>query len=347
MRSITEIENIKFSLYGNPQEEVEKINYNYFPLPFEKYIIVSNDGGFPYWKQVIDITAPILAQKDIYICNINLNGGNPLNGSFPVNTKNIRHYAYLAKNAICLISDNEWILELSKNLNHLKINDENPEVVAQYIFDKCKIDINVNIETVLVGPDFGVEVIEIIPDFNFHTISRLPKSPIGIRCDLFKNWKFAMDAVSAGTKPIISISSKIPTSILPFLKGCERIDIFLGKGIEPESVREIEKLGIPYILVCYDDQNVEELKFQFFDFKPIQVSENWGKNNVDKLLGLRHDTYIESKRKIVSKNGTFNSLFHLKNNIKSSDPRGNNILAGAEDKDFLEEAEVFLYYIKK
>jgi hypothetical protein len=336
-------EKLEFSLYGTKVEN--KVSWNYFPIPFEKYIVINSSGKYKYWKELVELAAPFLLNSGFQIVQIK-NGQElptiPLCHNVAVSS--IRNISYIFKNSMVVLSDADWVEKISDKV--ILTSDEMPENILSKLLKVCCIKSEVSINTLLRGEDYGEDSVEIIPNFTFSEKNNIPKEAnVSIRCDLFPNWQFALGCIQSGIRTTIIIGKeKIPHSILPFFKNCNNICCRIDKGVSVEQVKSIEKLGINYCLVSKESDKNQEEKFRFFDFRKIQIEEDWATKNLDKLKELPQDTRIKTRRIVVSKEGTFASYFHLKKNLQINSKYGTYLLDGLEDEDFLNDASLFLYY---
>jgi hypothetical protein len=339
----TDLEKLEFSLNGNISSN--KLDWNFFPTPCEKYILVINSSNYKYWRELIELSAPFLANNGIRLIQIKTDKKSenlPFCGN--IDLSSLRNILYLCNKSVCVLTDLLWVKKLRGE--NILLENKLPEVIANEVLGLCKIDQKISIKTLLRGPDYGENSIEIIPNMAFSPDNNIPRNAkICIRCDLFPNWQFALSCINSGINATIMVGKHpIPYSMLPFFKNCNKICFMINKGVTTEQVRQVEKLGINYSLLTKESEKNSQEKLVFFDFKTLEVEENWAKNNLDKLKSLPQDTRVKTTRLIVSKEGTFASYFHFKKGLQINTKYGTHLLDGLDDQDFLEEANLFLYY---
>jgi hypothetical protein len=361
---INKNDTLRYSIYGNPDAKFDPIHWNYLPLNFDRYITICVDNSYRYWADVIELICPILYGQNIGVVCFSCADKSRYENCQNINGLNIRSAAYLIKKSLFHFSGQDWSLTLCQNnewLNYSFLetgkkedlfakeysgsieNLDRPELMAVEIFERLGIDQQIETETKLIGPSYGVKLLEMIPDFPLESPPNVsPDTLIGIRCDLVENWEFVLAAVSLGLQPIVISNTLPPLPIASFLVGVSGINLFVTEETKPEDIVRTESLGIKVKLLTREANN-EKIKYNLFDYE-VKVVKNWSKNNVDKLLNLNYDTRIRSKRILFSRDGLFLSTYHWRRNLPSTADKGNFILDGAEDDEFLIEADMLYYF---
>ena len=317
---------------------------NFYPVEHENFVILCNDEDYQYWDELIEMIAPILNHYNIGLYSISIYGEPPL-PCRQFTEVNVRHYSHLIDKANVVIGG--WAANQKKE-DGINCAATLPEEIANKILLKLGINHPITIKTLEAGPSYGIHSIDLIPNFTFTPRNTIPRHvPVSIRCDLFENWKFVIDMSNHDYRTFLTINQEIPIPVLPFIKNIKKINIYISDKFSVEAIDRIQKSGIPYSLLFEEGSgNLNDLKMKFFDYNPISLIKNWGKNNLDKLNLLPQTTHLKSSRILVCREGNFTSLFHLKRGIQVNDPRGTQIMDGANDEDFLKEADMFTYFSK-
>lgn len=117
---------------------------NFFPLDFEKYIVIHPFSkpakSYSYWNDVTDIIRPALDKLNIKIVQIGSAGDKNLANCFNLQGKtNLNQSAYLLKNALGLVGVDSFSAHVAGGYNLKSVtlySSSNPENVAPYWGDK-------------------------------------------------------------------------------------------------------------------------------------------------------------------------------------------------------------------
>ncbi len=355
----------RFSIYQDPSVKFDNIHWNYIPIAYDNFITICVDNIYQYWDEAIEMVLAPLYVEGVRVIAFSLQGNAKIQGALNINNIDIRQAAFLLKKTRYHFCGQDWSLTLAQNndicnnvflktgdLSEVFIEEKleyiedlfKPELVAENIFSKLNIKQEVYINTKLIGPAYGVEILEIIPNFELTQAPDIPSgSMVGIRCDLYENWDFVLKAVSMGLNPVV-ISKSLPSlPIGGFLNGVKSINLYVNENTKPEEIKQIQSAGVPIRLLS-QAENSSVTKRNLFDCENIIPFESWSKDNLDKLKDLPYDTKLRTKKMLVSKEGTFLSVYHWKNNLPISEKKGLMLLDAIEDEDFLVEADTFYYY---
>jgi len=354
----------RFSIYGNPQQKLDPIQWNYYPVDYEKYITICVDNDYPYWNEVVEMVVPDLYKEKIGIVVLSTERRARLTNCHNLNGIGIRHSAFLLENSLGHFCGQDWSLVVAQNNNVQKyaffqtLNEEDsfirsdkgivelvkPELMSQRIFDTLGLNCKAKIKTLFVGPSYGMGVLEFIPDFELLESPNVPEETIiGVRCDLVENWGFVLKCLQLGLRPSVTCKSLPSKPMSGFLRGINSINLFVDEKTDPRDILDLEALGIKYKLLTENSEDFQT-KRNLFDLPNIQVIKYWAKENLDKFELLNYDSRIRSNRLLVSSAGTFLSEYHWKNGFSVDHKKGSLYLDAIEDPDFQKEAELFYYY---
>ena len=324
--------------------EQPKLASSFFPTPKDENIALFLDDDYEFYHELMELVIPILNANGYSFVNLSRNQ-RVLDIAFNCFDCSMRQQAWLVESSVLNISyDAHWSHLFAKN--NVSISDsESLEQNAKNILAALDIEREVEVYTKLIGPSYGLDFVEIIPDFEFPKSCSLPKdSIVHLRCDLFENWKFAIELVNRGYQTTVCCVQPPPKQIAGFLGGVHQICIFPNKESKEEDVKILESLGIKYILIL--DGHCQETKLNLFNCKNVVVDTCWGKKNLDKLKAMEYDTRIKFTRQLLSKDGAFASVYHWKNKLPIGSLSGDIIGDGVDDDEFLKEADIFYYYNK-
>jgi len=352
-----------FSIYGESPYPASSLFSNFLPLPTNDYIAICCDNDYKYWPEVFELIASLLAKSGISILDVSRANNSPISHCVKIPDCTIRQSAYILENSLLSVCGDDWVSAIGarNGVNTFKVQtkdksfqigatenadkDSMPEVVAKGIVEALGIDSPIVAKTQAIGEQYGIEVVEIIPDFSIQPgFSVDPNKRYGVRCDLCENWIFVKDFCLRGYKPTVTCSKLPPEPLLPFLKGIENLVVLMSLDISVEGLQKVKEAGISCILICENPDELEALKAKFFDFDPIQENEEIDENFLDKIAKLPYDTGLKSNRAILSKFGTFLSSYHYRNQWDVSKRKGVILGDALEDPEFLKEAELFYYY---
>lgn len=357
-------ETLRFSAYGRTDEDIPKVHWLYFPIHYDKFITVCIENEYKLWGEVFELVMPFLAKREIGV--VSLAKGKEAVIRYGQNTSNISlgGAAYLMENALCHVCAADWSLTLAQHngispvfaktasdelvYNRMDYQSgvediEKPEALAKAIIERLGLKEEIRVETLFKGDCYGDTFIELIPDFNIKDANINPTMNIGVRCDLHENWNFVREIINKGVNPTVIAKTLPPKQILPFLRGVAKMNFWVSEEFDIERLKVIEDLGIPYTLLSRTE-DISDIKYRLFDFKPIKTIEPPSQIFLDKLKSFSYDTRIKSKRLLVSKDGTFLSVYHWKQNLPAKETKGSLILEGASNEDFINESDLFIYY---
>ena len=99
------------------------IETNFFPLPFEKYVIIHPSSGmdaknYDYYKDVIELCLPYFKKNDIHLVQIGTTKDIPLPHCHSVQgVTSLNQAAYLIKNCLLLIGNDSFSTHVAGGFN--------------------------------------------------------------------------------------------------------------------------------------------------------------------------------------------------------------------------------------
>lgn len=192
------------------------------------------------------------------------------------------------------------------------VNGIKPETVATEIGKLLKFDINV-INTLYIGKHFKMRAVELIPDHIITSSSFPHNQVINIRFDyggiedlLYKN--------IAQRKSTIVTDKALDVNVLTSLKeNIESIVYNIDMTNDVKFVDAIHKTGIPYILISYKSETeLQSLKLDYIDYNMINRKNI---SCIEEFSGVTKDTYVETNKVLINKDGGYASYAHFKASI--------------------------------
>ena len=100
------------------------IETNFFPLPFDKYIVVENGYKalpsriYGMWNDIILHIRPYLHKENIHIVQVGNKDSSLIAGAFDLRGRSsIKQQAYLLKNSLLHCSSNDFLLDIASHFN--------------------------------------------------------------------------------------------------------------------------------------------------------------------------------------------------------------------------------------
>jgi len=188
--------------------------------------------------------------------------------------------------------------------NPKAINFIKPEIIAQSILDKLKIDVKIPHKTIFIGDYYSAKVVEIIPDFVTEP-SFMAKKALNVRMDYHFDEKNLCSWLENRYLNIL-IDKKINIELLRhFKKNIAQLTVNINDSFDEGYLKEVRKLGIKLEIFCEDPDKVEEYRFKFFDFE-VNLSEF--KTKEDAQLETSEEVLFVSGKIILSKGQRYSCL---------------------------------------
>jgi len=189
--------------------------------------------------------------------------------------------------------------------NPKRINDINPEDIAQNILNQLNIDAKIEFKTIRKGAVFQNLSLEIVPDF-FGFSDSLKGKNINLRADLHYDLN---NIVNWGKhyQLCLFLKQEIPPDALSFIKNNVKQIVFKLNDLEYDYTnffKFIKKNKINLILLTENEDNISELRLKYFDF-PVIPEPKPKEEDVKSLI--TDNTKFCSNKSFVSKGETFYS----------------------------------------
>ena len=315
---------------------------NFFPAPDGKKISLWISPEYDYYPELLEVIIPVLASNGYTLLNLS-EDRRVIDIAYSCFGCDIRQQKYLVESAeLNICEEKHWSALFAKRSVFVS-RDLPVEKNCQNILDVLGLDRKISIKTILVGDSYGHKSIEVIPDFDFPDAATLPRGvPLNIRCDVIENWDFVVKCVNQGYSPIVSCVTPPPKQISGFLTRIKKMNVLVNTSTDKKSVDVLDSAGINYSLILEED--CPETKLNLFDCKDIRVISPWYKKHLDIIKLMPYDAHLKSTRDLISGDGSFMSVYHWRHSLKMGTRLGDVIGDGAENEEFLKEADLFYYY---
>ena len=188
-----------------------------------------------------------------------------------------------------------------KTINFIK-----PEEVAKSILSLLKIKNNLDtIETFHIGNDYKNPSISVVP--NHVMPSSFAKGhPINIWGHEFFDEHNIMQWAHE-RKCNIFLKDPMSVKYLNVIrKNIHQIKYFVNKETNPKYFRLLERGGVKFQLLCENEEDLNDLRLQFFDWE-IHHLKKTSKKDLDNIEKLCDNTRYQSNMKIISNAKIYNS----------------------------------------
>ena len=95
-----------------------EISDHFFPIVFEKYIIVARSGddsmSYSYWREVLSMINPTLKSSGIKVLQINVKDGSPIQYiDMMLGGISYPQISYLIKNSLCVFGESSVVTQIA------------------------------------------------------------------------------------------------------------------------------------------------------------------------------------------------------------------------------------------
>lgn len=359
----------KYALECGINPSIPHISKSFYPISFDKFIIIQNEEGEKYnaYNETIEYVRPLLNKKGIKIIQICLSENEEtIYGAEKICRISLSQFNYLIEKSICTVSNSKYTADVSRATQtssilltkqpqnkqpnnewekgktaNLSINSFSEEV-AKFILDFCSIENNLKcLETVFCGENYNRKILEIVPDFDI-TNSSIKNQNINIRADYHFDRKNIINCILYNTSNLIT--SKIPDlSIIPkdiLQKNLIQINIEVDQTTKEEDIEALKKLNIKTNLFSKDKENIQKIRLNLIN-ETIELDNRVQKKELDIKGEICNNTIYKSSKMLVSKNNFYTS----KASWLASQPIPRNQQNYTEkvidSEDFWEESEHF------
>lgn len=230
--------------------------------------------------------------------------------------------------------------ESSKTINFIK-----PEEIAKSVLKLLNIDHSIDRGSFYFGDKFTSAYLESIPDCLVDA-QFIPQSILHVRYDYVPHnditQSFLYNQISIRKCVIITDKLLNEVALQQLKPNIVQVIIKIIDENQINIVNQIEKLGIPYILLSdLSDEEINKLKLTYLDHTPIMKQPIFDKSKLP-AESLKSTTKYKVSKLLLSQNKVFASKAHWQQN-KDCQPFSENILGEFIDNiDFWNESE-FLY----
>lgn len=241
--------------------------------------------------------------------------------------------------------------------NPMSIALVDPYDMARAVLRLLKIENTIKEKTVMVGPAFNAQLLELIPnivpapEFN-------PHLPMAIRMDLDHNEGVLGQVLSTGRKVNVVTKAPINLQLMAHFKGSIlSYNHEVDQATPPDYIRAVKKLikQTTFFSRVKDETQLAALRFAFFDVTVVEQVADKTRVDAEKTmkdytndptfeldsrvksgtLGFRCQKYLLSKAKI------YLSLAHERANVELGAAGGDRVI---DNEDFWREQNHLLIY---
>lgn len=371
----------KYALSCGVRIKRPKIGASYFPLKFDKYIVIDNrnkydSNVYSLYSDVVSYLYPVLEKEGIKIVSFCKDVGSGIDKTSVYVNLTKKQESYIIENSLLLIgSDNisnhladifdipsvglysAFPSEVSKPIysaKHHVIESERqnnlpsygvpenpkaidfiePEKIAQKVLDILDIDFKINHETIYLGDLYATKVVEVVPNF-VADVSFMNKRALNIRMDKHFDEQKLCHWLN---DRYLNIMTDRPISLdilRHFKKNIAQFTVNINKDFDQEYLKNVQEIGIKLEIFCEDEKNIENLRFQFFDF---DVHESFYKSVEDlKNVDKNGQIYFLSSKIILSEGQKY-SCYSAE---RSKKPLTGNVEMVYDDPDFWKECDYY------
>lgn len=224
----------------------------------------------------------------------------------------------------------------------LCINLIRPEEIAQAALDLLEIKETIPRKSLYFGDSYYGAYLESVPDCVVQP-DFMADTPLHIRVDYVNlnqtTESFLYNQINV-RKSVIMTDKPLNYDILSKLKeNVIQVVIKIKDETQLSIVKEIEKLGIPYVLLSdLAAEEIQKLKIHYMDHSPIQQHKVISR---DKLPAMTPETQFKSSKILVSQNKNYASKAHW----LAQEPSDGVLPIGKyfDNQDFRNETE--FYYL--
>ncbi len=230
-----------------------------------------------------------------------------------------------------------------------------PEQVAQAALNLLKIDSQINIKSVFIGPNYNHQIFELVPNVLID-----PSMELGIpiiRMDYEHNLEGLIQNIRT-RKCAIILDKEIDLNVLSSLKpNIANLRVCVD-NVSDNWLKMLKKIPIPTLFVTeqQDEEKINKRRLELFDicfFDKIQNPtieglrngiESYTNKTVDKNLDLSK-LFFSSKRMILSKGKIYLSKAHWEEDISTSSFQ-ERVGSVIDKSSFWNEMQNHWYFIK-
>lgn len=285
------------------------LNPSFYPIEFEKYIVLNhsscNATTYDHWDLTLKILKPYIEKENIKIVQILDKDSSIIDFADKHISCTKKQAAFIISRSLCFIGTDSVLCNIAGDLNIPSINiysHTNPQNTRPWNFNKKSVflsslkdglkpsyDPNEKIKTInnIVPEDIVKNILNILKikrKFNFKTIyigNRYNESCIDIipkeNCNIIHDRiNVRMDILhneeilkTILSKNFVEVTLSKPISKEILLMRRIKIINYLSEEFDKDFVDLIQSLGIQFNLLCTSKEKIDKQRFLFFDYKVI------------------------------------------------------------------------------
>jgi len=250
-------------------------------------------------------------------------------------TSPANHGPYFGKNAKLIESHRDGKnpsfapKEFPKTINYIK-----PEEVINSVFNQLDIDL-IKEETIFIGPLYGKQIIEVIPNVVVNPESIQGKIPV-MRCDYEYNEEIFAQNLSMHKYSVISDKETSLDLYRKFKINIQDINFKVDMNCDLEYIKKLRKIGVRTRLWSDDKENINDIRFKLLDIDTVHLHEYKNYN-----IEIPKDAKYKSYKYLLSDGKIYMSKADWKNDRPLKNPNENILEIGEKSLDFLTEIDHF------
>ena len=187
------------------------------------------------------------------------------------------------------------------------INFIKPELIANTLLEKLKIEDRISIETIYIGNHYATKVVEVIPDFTVPP-DFLAGKAINLRADYHFDEQIIIHWLQ-GRAVNLLVEKPISINLLKyFKKNVVQLTVNINESFSEEYLLEVGATAIPLEIFCDNEERLNDLRFNLFDF---DIEENIFKRKEDldeSLIKFNKNTQFLSGKVLMSEGQRYSCL---------------------------------------
>lgn len=354
----------KYSLNCGVLPSKPHIPISFFPMSFDKYIIIENskqEGTYEHCDEILNYSLNSLKKNQIKVIQIKFSADDQdIRGAIKYQGLSISQMNFLIKNCKALISNSKYTTEVAKCLNVKTISimnknliekdmpkwykapfknfkkEEFAESISKTLLDFLDIENSLNkVKPFFCGKSFHEKILEIVPNFDPNLL-KIENENINVRADYHFEQDYIKglilkNKVNLITKKIPKINKELAR------KNLLQINLEVDESTKQETIDKARELNNNLFLFSRDANNIQKIRLNLIDEK-ISLENKVQKKDLDIANKLCNNTYYKSSKIIISKGKNYTSLAAMKLNQQLNPLNLEKVI---DTEEFWEESEHF------
>ena len=352
----------KYSLDCGVMPTKPQINTSFFPITFDKYIILessSAESEYPHMDEISSYLSGILRKNSINILQLKFSEKDEdILGAKKYQGLSLSQFNFLIENSMLVISNSRYTTECANCLETPSIlitkkellQKDNPkwynenykefkldsfgEQISSHALNTLGLNNPLDtIEPIYCGDLFKSKILEIIPNFHPEQIN-IRNENINLRADYHQDEKNIIEFIEHNKVNLIT--NKVPSTLGPH-KNLIQINLEVSLNTTEEDIEKIKKSCKNVFFFSRDSKQIQKIRLKFID-EIITLEKRIRKKDLDICDKICDNTYYKSSKIIISEGKNYTSLASKKKNI----PLVRSSLEKVIDcDDFWDESEHF------